>query len=163
LVIILKLDIFLHLPMKKLFIPTLLVASLFLFSGCLPKKTPPTPPPAAPTPTPPETQLPSEERPIITITPNEDVTEATLTITNLPESVKTVSYELVYTSAGLERGVIGTYTVSKGEATLLLGSCSSGVCKYDKDITGGTLTIRYRVDGQKILLREPFVVPSPSE
>lgn len=148
----------------KRFLPALsLVASLLLLSGCSLNPAPATPTPTPipqPTPTPPETQLPPEERPIITLTPNKAVTEVTLTIKNLPATVTTVDYELVYTSAGLQRGVIGTYTVSKGKATLLLGSCSSGVCKYDKDITGGMLTIKYRVNGQLILLREPLVITS---
>jgi hypothetical protein len=145
--------------MKRLTIPALLLTSALLFSACATKKTESTPTPAAPTPTPPETQLPPGERPIITLTPNEDATEVMLTIENLPESVKTVDYELVYLASGLERGVIGTYTVSKGEAKILLGSCSSGVCKYDKGVTGGTLTIRYAVEGKKILLREQLVIP----
>jgi hypothetical protein len=108
----------------------------------------------SPTPTPPETQLPPEERPVIIMTPDKDLHNVSLVIENLPADVATVDYELVYTSEGLQRGVIGTYSVSKGKTNLLLGSCSSGVCKYDQGITNGQLTIKYRTNGQRVLLRE---------
>lgn len=143
--------------MKKFILP-ILILSAVLLSGCSWFNKQPVKDNneqvVQPTPTPPETQLPPEERPVITMTPDEKVQNIKLEITNLPEDVKTVDYELVYTSEGLQRGVLGTYTVSKGEAILLLGSCSSGVCKYDKDVTGGQLTIKYKSGGERILLRE---------
>jgi len=144
--------------MKKLLIVALFVSSVFLLTGCGKEKEPESPPSPSPTPTPAETQLSPEDRPVINLKPDTKVHNVLLTIGNLPETVKTVDYELVYTSKGLQRGVIGTYFVSKGKANLLLGSCSSGVCKYDKEISDGQLTIKYRVDGQRILLREPLVL-----
>jgi len=108
----------------------------------------------APTPTPPETQLPPGERPIIRLTPNSQMTEVEIEITKLPDDVNTIDYELAYKTQGLNQGFIGIYKVSDGPVTRTLGSCSSGVCKYDKDITDMVLTIKYRSKGQRILLRE---------
>lgn len=144
---------------------SVVVLSAFLLSGCFSKGTKPKPvaqapiPTKIPTPTPQETQLNPEERPDISLLPDDDLHNVQLKITKLPADVTTVDYELVYVSDDLPRGVIGTYSVSKGVANLLLGSCSSGICKYDKNITDGQLTIKYRTNGKRVLLREPLVLP----
>lgn len=87
-----------------------------------------------------------DERPYVTLTPRSDGRELTLEISRI-KNAQTIEYELVYLSAGLSRGVIGSINV-KGERTisrkLLLGTCSRNVCKYDEDITEGTLTLRFR-------------------
>lgn len=87
-----------------------------------------------------------EERPYVTLTPRTDGREFTLDITRI-KNTKTIEYELVYLTHGLSRGVIGTIDL-KGETAisrkLLLGTCSRGVCKYDEDVTEGTLTLRFR-------------------
>ena len=108
----------------------------------------------SPTPTPPETQLPPGERPDIRLTPNEQMTEVEIEITNLADDVTSIDYELAYKTQGLNQGFIGVYKVGDGPVSRTLGSCSSGVCKYDKDITEMVLTIKYRSKGQRILLRE---------
>lgn len=87
-----------------------------------------------------------EERPYVTLTPRTDGHELTLEISRI-KNAQTIEYELVYFSAGLSRGVIGSIDLD-GEAAverkLLLGTCSRNVCKYDEDITEGTLTLRFR-------------------
>ena len=155
-----------HLPRLTTYLPRqvmagcLLLATIFLLTGCsifnkLETRNSKLETPTV-TPTPAETQLPPDQRPVITMKPDAKIQNVELTITKLPSDVATVDYELVYNAGDLQRGVIGTYTVSKGKATLLLGSCSSGVCKYDKNVSGGQLTIKYRTNGQRILLREPL-------
>lgn len=87
-----------------------------------------------------------DERPYVTLTPRSDGRELTLEISRI-KNAQTIEYELVYLSAGLSRGVIGSIDVN-GEKSisrkLLLGTCSRNVCKYDEDITEGTLTLRFR-------------------
>lgn len=91
-------------------------------------------------------ETPLKERPFVTLTPRTDGREFTLEISRI-KNTKTIEYELVYLTQGLSRGVIGTIDL-KGETTisrkLLLGTCSRGVCKYDEDVTEGTLTLRFR-------------------
>ena len=56
------------------------------------------------------------------------------------DGIKSVDYELTYTATGAQnRGIIGTITVKQGDQTISsgfldLGSCSSGVCKYDTGV-----------------------------
>ena len=87
-----------------------------------------------------------DERPYVTLTSRSDGHELTLEISRI-KNAQTIEYELVYLSAGLSRGVIGSINVN-GDTTisrkLLLGTCSRNVCKYDEDITEGTLTLRFR-------------------
>lgn len=92
-------------------------------------------------------QLTESERPEVTLTARPDGKELTLKIENL-KNIKTVEYELTYLTEGVQRGVIGTVQVEVGENSLtrdlLLGTCSRGVCRYDKNVTGGTLTVTFR-------------------
>ena len=93
-------------------------------------------------------ETPLEERPYVTMTPREDGREFTLDISRI-KNADTIEYELVYDSNGLSRGVVGTITL-KGEnkvtRQLLLGTCSRGKCKYDEDVSEGSLTLRFRSD-----------------
>jgi len=63
-------------------------------------------------------------------------------------SYDNISYELAYTSEGIDRGVMGTIKTDdrKGEyeQEILFGTCSKNVCKYDKDVENGTLTLHIR-------------------
>ncbi len=78
-------------------------------------------------------------------------------------SYDAISYELAYVSrpddagiksddseqsGGVDRGVIGTINTKdkKGEyeQEILFGTCSKNVCKYDKGIENGTLTLHIR-------------------
>lgn len=92
-------------------------------------------------------ETPLEERPYVTLTPRTDGREFTLDISRI-KNAETIEYELVYLTRGLSRGVIGSVDLKEGETVisrkLLLGTCSRGVCKYDEDVTEGTLTLRFR-------------------
>jgi len=104
---------------------------------------------ATPTPTPEGVLIATvlEERPHVSLTPRSDGREFTLAIENI-KNAATVEYELVYLSEGLSRGVIGDVKVASDQTKLsrklLLGTCSKNVCKYDKNITEGALTLRFR-------------------
>lgn len=59
-----------------------------------------------------------------------------------------ITYELAYNAEGIDRGVVGEISTkeNKGEYTqeILFGTCSRNVCKYDKDVENGTLTLRIK-------------------
>lgn len=63
-----------------------------------------------------------------------------------------ISYELAYTSEGVDRGVMGTINTKekKGEyeQEILFGTCSKNVCKYDKNVENGTLTLHIKKGNQ---------------
>ena len=114
------------------------------------------PTPIPPTPTPAETQLPEAERPVVTLTPDTKMQKVNVKITNLPKDVEEADMELVYFAGETERGQITTYYVKKAKNEILLGTCSSGTCSYDKDISNGSLTLTYTTKGKDVLLRYPF-------
>lgn len=63
-------------------------------------------------------------------------------------SYDVISYELAYTSEGIDRGVMGDINMGekKGEyeQEILFGTCSKNVCKYDTGVENGTLTLHIR-------------------
>jgi hypothetical protein len=105
--------------------------------------------PLKPTPTPQQImeELPTEELPLVWLTPSADKHEVTLEIKNI-KNTNTLEYELTYLSKDIPRGVVGTINLKEGETSItrkiLLGTCSRNVCKYDEGVTGGTLTLRLR-------------------
>lgn len=64
-----------------------------------------------------------------------------------------ISYELAYNDAdGIARGVVGTIPTSDGKdeysQEILFGTCSRNVCKYDKGVSVGTLTLHIKKNNQ---------------
>lgn len=59
-----------------------------------------------------------------------------------------ITYELSYNSEGIDRGVMGTIKTDdrrgEYEQEILFGTCSKNVCKYDKDVENGTLTLHIK-------------------
>lgn len=100
-------------------------------------------------------ELPLAERPFASLTPRTDGHEFKFAVSRIPSGIDTLEYELVYkSSSGITQGVPGSVKL-KGATTLernlLLGSCSSGKCKYDEGVEKGTLTLRLRnADGELI-------------
>lgn len=87
-----------------------------------------------------------EERPYITLTPREDGHEFKLEIEGVRDT-ELIDYELVYFANDISRGVTGTIELegkTSIERDLLLGSCSRNVCKYDENVTEGTLSLRFQ-------------------
>ncbi len=116
------------------------------------------PSPQASTPTPEElTQV------IPTISPNElgltfiarkDGKAVKFEIANAGD-IEMVDYEISYLTEGeIPRGVIGSITKKSGETTIaidyeVLGSCSSGRCKYDSGVTSVKLILKIaKTDGK---------------
>jgi len=103
------------------------------------------------------TDVPLEERPFLALNPINGGKEIGVEISNFGQ-VESVEYELTYMSEGFSRGAIGSVKIDSEEAIekeLLLGSCSSGTCKYDKGVEGGSLTLRIKDDeGTKKLISD---------
>lgn len=101
-----------------------------------------------PTPTPEQKviETPLVDRPYVSLTPRADGRELTLEINRI-KSAQTIEYELSYLSGDLSRGVIGSIELKNEEMIsrkLLLGSCSRNVCKYDENVSEGSLILRFR-------------------
>lgn len=102
--------------------------------------------------------LPISERPFATLTPRADGHELHLVVTKLPTDVQSMEYELVYqVESGITQGVPGTVKDLGGKSTierdLLLGTCSSGKCRYDEGVEEGTFTLRFRDSKGKLVYK----------
>lgn len=93
--------------------------------------------------------------PYITLTPNSAGQVLSLSVTKIDDKAASLEYELVYnTDKGILQGVPGSVDLEgKSGLTrdLTLGTCSSGVCRYDKGVKDINLTIRLRNDKGKLL------------
>jgi len=148
--------------MKKIFTLSLIFLSTFLLSSCGKKNTNSTP---SPTPTPRAIEMKPEERPIVKLIPRSDGHELKLSILNIPNYVKQIEYELIYSATDngleIEKGLGDTLTLESQniERKLLLGteSCTSGCkYKYDEGITGGTLSLIF-------ITKENQIIPYETE
>ncbi|MAG59694.1 hypothetical protein CMO96_02815 [Candidatus Woesebacteria bacterium] len=102
-------------------------------------------------------ELPMEDRPFVSLTPTSDGHEFSLSVSGIPRGLESLEYELVYkVSSGITQGVPGSVKL-KGKRSitrdLLLGTCSSGKCRYDKGVKDGTFTLRLRDDDGKLVAK----------
>jgi hypothetical protein len=76
-----------------------------------------------------------------------------------------ISYELAYSSEGIDRGVMGEINTKdkKGEydQEILFGTCSKNVCKYDKDVENGTLTLHIQKGNKGYKMISQWHLQSP--
>src|SRR3990167_2995011 len=129
----------------------LLVLILFSLTGCT-KKPPPSSTPK--TNNEPVNTVDIKDRPYVTLAPTVGGRhplgqEVTLTIHSVTLGSTLVEYELEYQAGTLIQGAFGTIDLTKEtppvSKDLLFGSCSTGgKCAYHKDVTGGTLTLRFK-------------------
>lgn len=119
-----------------------------------------TPSEVASTPTPavnlPVNTIPVEERPFITLSPDNSGRSLYLMVNGAPEE-DLLEYELVYQASEKQEGVFGRLNLASEmqpiEKKLLLGSQSSGgKITYHEGVTGGSLTTTYG----DIKLKEQF-------
>lgn len=105
-----------------------------------------------------QTQTISPEKvPFFTLTPIEDNHKLVLTVIDTKD-FDNIEYELVYElEAGLTRGVTGEIDLTESSRKeILLGTCSSGNCRFDEGVTGGELVIQLEEDGKVYSNRAPF-------
>ena len=97
------------------------------------------------------------DRPIASLTPSQDGHWLKLRIEKLLSGADSLDYELLYTLPdGRTQGVPGTIDLkgeSQIERDLLLGSESSGKFRYDEGVKEGTLTLRFRNEKGKLLVK----------
>lgn len=71
-----------------------------------------------------------------------------LAYTSLPDAISTKTDEGGPAGGSIDRGVVGNIDIKekKGEyqQEILFGTCSKNVCKYDKGVENGTLTLHIR-------------------
>lgn len=149
---------------------SLILVSALLLSACTAKTTTP---PVQPTPTPKLIEIPVGERPLINLTPREDGRMLFLKISEIPFSVASIEYELIYSakdeSVEIEKGLGDTIKDVKGslERKLLLGteSCTNGCkYKYDEGVTGGTLSLKFfNSNGQVSTYESSFTLRSTAD
>lgn len=80
-------------------------------------------------------------------------------------SYDSINYELAYNAEGIDRGVVGDIntTDKKGEyeQEILFGTCSKNVCKYDKGVANGTLTLHIRKGRQPYKMITQWHIQKP--
>ena len=101
--------------------------------------------------------VPLEERPVLSLTPSEDGHYLILKVEKITIDAVSVDYELLYDTAdSVTQGVPGAITLSgidNFEEELLLGSESSGKFRYDEGVEKGQITLRFRNDDGKLLVK----------
>ena len=117
--------------------------------------------------------LSDSEKPNISLIPQSDGHRLNLKISNIPQNITEIEYDLIYTAKDenieIEKGVGGTAKIDSSsiERELLLGteSCTSGCkYKYDEGITGGTLSLSFiTADGQSASYEAPFVLSTSAD
>ncbi len=98
------------------------------------------------------------QKPYASLTPRADGRELRLVVSKLPKDAAAMEYELVYTvESGITQGVPGNVKDIAGklsvERDLLLGTCSSGKCRYDEGVEQGTFTLRFRNSKGKLVYK----------
>ena len=107
-----------------------------------------------------------KDRPFVTLAPtlggkHPAGQEVTLTLHNVTLGATSVEYELEYQAGTLIQGAFGTIDLTKETPPvakdLLFGSCSTGgKCAYHKDVSGGTLTLRFKGSQQNFNLKSDW-------
>lgn len=116
-------------------------------------------------------ELALEQRPFVSLTPSADGHNLHLTVNKIPSNSTTVEYNLFYMNAqGVSQGATGSGKTNGStslERDVLLGSCSSGKCKYDEGVEKGTLEIKLRDSKGKLVAKTmstPFhLMKAPTE
>lgn len=82
-----------------------------------------------------------------------------------PDGITAVEYELTYVAADeQQRGVIGTIDDLESGSDVIeskpldLGSCSSGICKYDKGVTSVELMLKITKDGKDYQVQDTLAL-----
>lgn len=104
-------------------------------------------------------KLAIKDRPYVVLTPRADGKEVTLTIDKVTKATN-AEYELEYTAGSMIQGVFGELDfATEGlplSKDLLFGSCSKGKCRYDENVSGGSLTIRFDGGDEPYTLKSDF-------
>lgn len=99
-----------------------------------------------------------KDRPIASLIPTENGHYLNLKVEKIQiPGAESMDYELIYkTGSGLTQGVPGMFKINGQdtfETELLMGSESSGKFRYDEGVEDGTLTLRFRNEKGKLLIK----------
>jgi hypothetical protein len=87
------------------------------------------------------------KRPYVTLTPRADGHEVSMTIDGLKLKETNLEYEMEYQAGSMLQGAGGRIDFKEEKPpvskNLLFGSCSKGKCKYDDDVSSGSLTLYF--------------------
>jgi hypothetical protein len=103
-------------------------------------------------------EVPLEKRPVVSLTPTEDGHYLNLKVEKIMiEGATSMDYQLLYDVPNApSQGIPGTVDIEgkdSFEAELLLGSESSGKFRYDEGVEEGTITLRFRNEEGKLLVK----------
>lgn len=88
-----------------------------------------------------------EKRPFVILLPRVDGHELFITIDSLKMGEEKVEYALEYQTGTMLQAGTGRINFEEEPTPvtkkILLGSCSKGKCKYDEDVSGGSLTLYF--------------------
>lgn len=93
-----------------------------------------------------ENLKPADPSIMVDLTPRADGRAVTLKISKIPSDINAVEYELSYsTEVGIKGagGKVDLKGKTELERELLFGTCSKSACTYDKNVTEGTLTLKF--------------------
>lgn len=148
----------------------LLILILLSLTGCAKKPVPSSPPKTSNQPI---NTVDIADRPYVTLAPtiggrHPAGQEITLTLHNVTLGATSVEYELEYQAGTLLQGAFGTIDLTKElppvSKDLLFGSCSTGgKCAYHKDVSGGTLTLRFKGGSQNFNLKSEWNLQTMSD
>lgn len=157
--------------LKNTSIFCLIVVSSLLLSACGKKK--PATSPDQPSPTSKMVKMSPDQKPYISLIPRDDGHELKLKISNIPNTITQIEYELIYLATDgateMEKGIGDTVKVlgSAIEKDLLLGTAScTNTCKYkyDEGVIGGTLSLIFiNKQGQMSTYETPFILISSAQ
>jgi hypothetical protein len=147
----------------------LLILILLSLTGCTKKPLPS----SAPKTNEPVNTVDIKDRPYVTLAPTVGGRhplgqEVTLTIHTVTLGATSVEYELEYQAGTLLQGTFGTIDLTKDKPPvskdLLFGSCSTGgKCAYHKDVSGGSLTLRFKGGSQNFNLKSEWNLQTMSD
>jgi hypothetical protein len=136
--------------MKKIYLIAFVLFAGLIFAGCKRNASQQGQPDATQKPRKSDknvNQEPVENRPFVVLAPRADGKAIDLTIVEVKKAAADMEYEIEYSSGSLLQGAFGALSSLADlpiEKEILLGSCSTGgKCTYNKDVTGGNLTLRF--------------------
>lgn len=146
--------------MRKIGVSLFLLLTVFVLAGCGPQKS--AVPQVTPSPTPSVMTLKPGEGPQVDLTPRFDKKAVILKISSLSAKIKSIDYELVYDTNGVQRGVLGSLNIASGQDNLikeiLLASCSKNVCVFDTNVSKLNLTVKFTTSSEPLMFQKDFTL-----
>jgi len=102
--------------------------------------------------------IPVEERPYVSIVPNQNGRNLVITLHDLKKPAEEAEVEVEYQTGELLQGAMLPIDLAKlpESVDMLLGSCSAGgKCSYHEDVSGGSLLLRF-MGSEKYVLKNDW-------